>query len=325
MFLGVDGGGTKTAFCLLTAAGDVVGSATGPTSYHYSEGLDRVTDVLRAGVSAVCEQASVSPAEVGYGFFGLPGYGEASALVPVLDAIGEAVLGHRRYGCDNDAVCAWAGSLGLVDGVNVISGTGSLAYGERGARRARAGGWGEVFGDEGSAYWIAIRGLGAFSQMSDGRAPRGPLYELMRDRLEVSSDLDVVDVVLNAWHGSRMQLAGLSPMISSAAAHGDRCAAEILTEAAAQLAGVARAVRDRLEWSASDVVPISYSGGVFAAGVLTEQFTSQLRASGQRWNVQAPRYPAAVGGALYAARLAGTPLSGSAMNRLAVAADAAPS
>ncbi len=50
-----------------------------------------------------------------------------------------------------------------------------MTYGERLGVGQRVGGWGELFGDEGSAYWIrCIRGLNAFSRMSDGRIPAAP-------------------------------------------------------------------------------------------------------------------------------------------------------
>lgn len=89
----------------------------------------------------------------------MPGYGEVSAGIPVLDAAPHPKLGHERYACDNDMVCGWAGSLGGADGINVISGTGSMTYGEHRGCGTRVGGWAELFGDEGSAYWIATRVL----------------------------------------------------------------------------------------------------------------------------------------------------------------------
>jgi len=49
----------------------------------------------------------------------------------ILDALPEPLLGHRRYRCGNDMVCAWAGSLGGEDGINIVAGTGSIGYGER--------------------------------------------------------------------------------------------------------------------------------------------------------------------------------------------------
>ena len=51
---------------------------------------------------------------------------------------------------------------------NIVAGIGSICYGERNGAIARCGGWGELFSDEGSAYWIACRGLNLFSRMSDG-------------------------------------------------------------------------------------------------------------------------------------------------------------
>ncbi len=63
--------------------------------------------------------------------------------------------GHRpassaitEYTCNNDMVCGWAGSLAGSDGINVISGTGSMTHGERLGVGRRVGGWGELFGDE---------------------------------------------------------------------------------------------------------------------------------------------------------------------------------
>src|SRR2546430_4941765 len=56
---------------------------------------------------------------------------------------------------------------------------------------ARAGGWGELFGDEGSAYWITREGLRLFSRMSDGRTPRGPLHAAMRRHFGLETDLDL--------------------------------------------------------------------------------------------------------------------------------------
>ena len=176
--------------------------------------------------------ASVTPADIRYAFFGLPTYGEVSGDVSALDAIPEEILGHGRYACDNDTVCGWAGSLGGIDGINVVSGTGSITYGERAGNGVRVGGWGELFGDEGSAYWIAIKGLNAFSRMSDGRLPVGPLHETLRTHLALEADLDLVDVVLNRWQGGRSEIAALSRVVAGAAEAGDECAARILSEAA---------------------------------------------------------------------------------------------
>lgn len=316
VFLGVDGGGTKTAFCVLSDRGELVAEYAAGGSYHWALGLDGAAKVIRDGVRDVCALAGVSPGAVAYAFFGLPGHGESPDLLPALNAIPAAVLGHERYRCDNDMVCAWAGSLGARDGITVVGGTGSMAYGEHGGARARAGGWGEVFGDEGSAHWIGVRGLAAFARMSDGRLPGGPLHPLFRERLGLTEDLDLVDLVLTRWAGGRAEVAAVAPLVTEAAARGDGVAAGILRDAGGQLADVAAAVRRHLGHRPGESVPISWSGGVFSAGPVLAAFGRALADLDTGYDLRAPLYPPAVGAALYAARLAGTPLDPGAAGRL---------
>ena len=224
MFLGVDGGGTKTALCLIDHDGHLIAQQKVASVDYFTHGIEIVGRILTEGVQEICQRAGITTGELEYAFFGLPTYGEASGDVATLDAAPRAALGHDRYGCNNDMVCGWAGSLGAADGINVISGTGSMTYGERAGKGARVGGWGELFGDEGSAYWIAIRGLMAFSQMSDGRLTPGPLVDVLRSHLDLAGDLDLVDVVLNRWKGSRSEIAALSRQVGEAAALGDASA-----------------------------------------------------------------------------------------------------
>jgi N-acetylglucosamine kinase-like BadF-type ATPase len=316
MFLGVDGGGTKTAFALVDGSGQVLGRAQAPSSYYFSDGIELVGRVLKQGVDEICAAAGVSPAQIDYAFFAIPGYGEAAGDLPVLDAVPREVLGHDRYACDNDMVCGWAGSLGAVDGINVISGTGSMTYGERRGHGVRVGGWGELFGDEGSAYWIAIRGLGAFSRMSDGRQPEGPLAGLFRRHLEPASDLDVIDIVYNQWKGERGQIAALSRLVAEAAAQGDETAAAILAEAGQELALVVDVTRRRLGFAPDETVPVSYSGGTFAAEAVLAAFTAALSSRHPGYELRRPLYEPVIGAALYAAKLAGTPLDRTALDAL---------
>jgi N-acetylglucosamine kinase-like BadF-type ATPase len=322
VFLGVDGGGTKTAFALLDAHGNLRATGLAPSCYYLGQGIELVEDVLRAGVTTVCDEAGVPPERIAHAFFGLPGYGEVSADTATLDAVPARILGHRRYGCDNDMVAGWAGSLGAVDGVNVIAGTGSMAYGEHGGRALRVGGWGELFDDEGSAYWIAVRGLSAFAKMCDGRAPAGPLRARLTDHLGLAAELDLVDVVLNRWQGDRARVASLARVVAAAADDGDRACAEILREAGRLLAGLARTAVDRLGFAPGEVVPVSWSGGVFASALARDAFRAQL--ADAPVELRDPLLPPVLGAALYAARAAGSPLGAEAVTRLQAHATTAP-
>jgi N-acetylglucosamine kinase-like BadF-type ATPase len=316
-YLGVDGGGSKTAFALIDDTGHVLARATAPSSYYFSDGFDVVERVLAQGITDICAQTGIETSGIDAAFFGLPGYGEASGDVEQLDAVPGRVLGHDRYGCNNDMVCGWAGSLAGEDGINVISGTGSMTYGERLGTGHRVGGWGELFGDEGSAYWIAAQGLNAFSRMSDGRLARGPLYALMKERLQVSSDLDVVSLVIEKWGGNRGSIAALATTVCEAARQEDQVSADILAGAADELATLVETTRVLVGFGEEDPVPVSYSGGMFSDDGFLALFRAALARLPAKYDLQLPLLDPAVGAALYAAKRSGHPLSPSSLHQLA--------
>ena len=316
MFLGVDGGGTKTALCLIDHDGHMIAQRKVQSVDYFAHGIGIVGQILAPAVQGVCAEAGITPDELKFAFFGLPTYGEVSGDVAALDTAPRAALGHDRYGCNNDMVCGWAGSLGAADGINVISGTGSMTYGERAGTGVRIGGWGELFGDEGSAYWIAVRGLNAFSLMSDGRLAPGPLMDVLRVHLDLAADLDLVDVVLNRWKGSRSEIAALSRQVGEAAARGDTVCSTILADAGRELATLVDCTRRRLGFGDAETVPVSYSGGMFSSEVVLHAFTDELTRRDPHHEIRQPLYTPEVGAALYAAKLAGTPLSPDALARL---------
>ncbi|MET9002515.1 BadF/BadG/BcrA/BcrD ATPase family protein [Amycolatopsis sp. NPDC004169] len=305
MFLGVDGGGTKTAFCLVDPGGRVVAEARTASVYYLSEGLQIVEPLLREGIGEVCRAAGVEVPDITYAFFGLPAYGEISADVPVLDAVPARILGTGNYRCGNDMICGWAGSLGAVDGINVVAGTGSIAYGEHDGRQWRGGGWSELFGDEGSGYWIAVQGLNAFSRMVDGRLPAGPLVGEMRRTLGLTVDFDAIDVVVNRWHGDRARIADLSKVVVRAAEAGDAVATGVLREAGRELALLVDVGRTALGFEAAQRVPVSYSGGMFGSAHVLSSFRDALALE---YDLREPLLEPHIGAALYAARLHGHPL-----------------
>ncbi len=318
MYLGVDGGGTKTALVLVDREGSIRATHLAPGSYYLTIGIDELGTLLASAVGAVLAKAGLRRDEVDFAFFGLPAYGEDASVTGALSRAAEHSLRAGAVLCGNDMICGWAGSLLGCDGISIVAGTGSIGYGERGGAAARCGGWGELFSDEGSAYWIACRGLNLFARMSDGRAVKGPLHEIVRRHLDIHEDLDLCGHVYSRLGGDRAQIAQLGKLVTAAAEQGDDQAIAILAEAASELALIVDATRRRLGFTAAEPVKVSYSGGVFenAGAVLQQRFRAALSAFWPRYEVQAPALPPAIGAALYAAKRHGTPLSSQAIERL---------
>lgn len=316
MYLGVDGGGTKTAFVLIDRQGAIRATCQGGSAFYLEVGMEAVRTLLNDGVRSVLRAAGIAAAELEFAFFGLPVYGEDERTAD-LDRLPEGTLPRDRYLCGNDMVCGWAGSLAGQDGINVVAGTGSICYGEYEGRSARCGGVGELFSDEGSAYWIARRGLNLFSRMSDGRVARGPLYDLIRERLGARRDLEIAAWAQAELDRGRSHFAALARLVHQAAERGDAQADHLFVQAAQELAELVRATRHALAIPAAARVAVSHSGGVFGIGArVIGPFAAALDDSGTPFDLRAPRFAPAIGAALYAAKRTGHALSDAALERL---------
>ncbi len=149
-----------------------------------------------------------------------------------------------------------------------------------------------------------MQGLNAYSRMSDGRLPRGPLHALVNKSLKLENDLDLCAQVYGANARTRGELAQFSPLVAEAAALGDEAAGNILRRAGHELALIAEALRQKLGYETGEVVKLSYSGGAFNAGdLLMTPFREALTAASPAFELCRPLYDPHVGAALYAAKL----------------------
>ena len=317
LFLGVDGGGTKTDFLLIEDTGRVLARHREGCAYYLEIGLDALRALLDRGIERTLAAARASPDAVRFAFFGLPAYGEDSRLQATLDAAPGTGISATRYRCGNDVICGWAGALGGADGIHLVAGTGSIGYGEYRGRSARAGGWGELFSDEGSAYWVVREGLQAFARMSDGRLARGPLYALIRQHFALGEDLDLCGAIYGTGQPDRSRIAQLAPLIAKAVEQGDAQARRIFDAAVGELAAIVGAIRSRIDAPAQARIPVSYSGGMFRFETLIrDALGERLVREVPAYDFRAPSLPPDAGAAIYAAKLAGEPLAGGAVERL---------
>ena len=317
MYLGIDGGGTKTAFIIIDKKGLVYAQHEETTSYYIEIGLNGLKDLLIKGIEKTLNKANLTAEHIDFAFFGLPAYGEDSAVIEEITAIPSQLIPASKYACGNDMIPGWASALGCKDGINIVAGTGSIAYGELNGATARCGGWSEIFSDEGSAHWIAKCGLALFTKMSDGRLDKSPLYHLFKEHFQLSNDLDICGIILNQWQGSRSKIAQLSLLVSEAALAGDTLALDIFDQAAQELALMINSTRLQLGYQENEQVNVSYSGGVFnSKALILSPLNKHLSAISTSFKLIEPKYQPVIGSALYAAKLDGYQYSLDCLNTL---------
>ena len=202
-----------------------------------------------------------------------------------------------------DAVTALAGATASGQGIIVIAGTGSIAFGRNAeGRSARAGGWGYIFGDEGSAFDIARQALRASLRMEEGWGPPTRLRELLLEATESHSANETLHrFYAPDWPRSRV--AALAPVVDAAAAEGDSVARKILANAAQELALLAASVRGQV-WKPEEAMEVAFVGGVFHSRPVLERFRMLVEMEGYI-RCRPPLYGPAEGALREAYRCAG--------------------
>ncbi|HAL74288.1 MAG TPA: hypothetical protein DCM45_04235 [Clostridiales bacterium] len=285
LFLGIDGGGSKTLFLLCDEKGRILASQKLGGFDFTRIGVDGVRKTLAAGTSQVLRQAGATCQDVVAVCAGVPCLDEIPAWDLECPKIFAAQFPGTTVKCVNDSVVALYGALGFQPGINLIAGTGSMACGRNGNNEyARSGGWNELISDEGSCYWLGQRACSLFTRQSDGRLPRGPLYQMMRDELVLQSDYDFITYYRENLMGQRDKIAAMQMMLAKAAAAGDLSAIRSYADAAAELASLAAAVKNRLFPKDPGPVLGSCTGGLMKVGdLITVPLREQLDIQNIRW------------------------------------------
>lgn len=145
----------------------------------------------------------------------------------------------------------------------LICGTGSIVYGRTvTGELLRAGGWGYLFGDEGSGYAIGSAALRAVMQAHDGRGPETLLSELVLERYRLHTPPELIPVIYGT-ESPHSAVATLSDLVEQAAGQGDSVAIIILEESARELARAVAAVYPQL---GASTVSLAITGGTILHG-----------------------------------------------------------
>ena len=269
-YIGIDGGGTKTIFAIAGEDGRILGTVKAGSAFYKQIGEDGVLELLRKGIKEVCDLAEGDNTEIASICFGMPAWGES----PVNDKIMEdkilSSFPEWNIHIVNDCEVGWAGSLLAQPGINIVAGTGSIAFGKNeSGETARCGGWSEWFSDEGSGYWLGMKCVQLFSRQSDGRDERGPLYEIVKQELDLSVDEEIIDLFETEYLHKRDKIASLQKLLLKAANEGDKYAVGAYERAAKELYDIINGVKKKI--FASTNCMVSYSGGIFNVGDLIKK------------------------------------------------------
>jgi N-acetylglucosamine kinase-like BadF-type ATPase len=146
-------------------------------------------------------------------------------------------------------------------GISLISGTGSVAFGRnRKGATARAGGWGYLFGDLGSAYANAREALQEAARADDGCRMRTSLSRALAQFFGVATIRDVADLVYRSEDPRRL-IASAARVVFAERERGDLLAQNLIERARGGLGDLLFALADRLTLD-GEPFTLALAGGV---------------------------------------------------------------
>jgi len=260
--LGIDGGGTKTSGVVADENGNVYMQAIGGSSNPNALTREQFEEVLSNLLEELEKQDPHIFSQLDVCFAGMAGVGESGRDAEFVALLKRQLPAETQVVVKNDAYNAlYSGTLGNP-GIVQIAGTGAISFGINYEDKiVRAGGWGYLFDDAGSGYYLGNEALRSVFENYDGRGPATVLTEKVLEYFEVSYIPDLIGMVYGRDH-PRTVISKLSPIVIEAAEDGDGVAKGIICKACEEMMKCIEACHRQL-FASDHPTAIVLSGGVF--------------------------------------------------------------
>ena len=164
-YLGIDGGGTRTTAAVSDENGNIRFKAVGKSINFYSVGMEKARENLKNVINDIYN--NIGEIEFESAFIGCSAL-DNEASNETITALCDGVIRAKKIGMNSDVYVALASSGEDKCRIVAICGTGSIVTGiDENCNIKTKGGWGHIFGDEGSAYSIAVNSLKASAMLYD--------------------------------------------------------------------------------------------------------------------------------------------------------------
>jgi N-acetylglucosamine kinase len=297
LYLGVDGGGTKTQIVLLDEEKQIVGEGFAGASNPLRAGIETAVSNILTAVNNAFDIGNKNRDDIVAATLGLAGVRREDLRRRVQESFNRN-FHLKKVEVFTDAEIALFGATLGKAGLVVIAGTGSICIGQNDrGRQVMAGGWGPIAGDEGGGAGIARRALQAIAKASDGRGKHTKLIEEAIQYFRAGR-LEDLSVAIYAPQIDNARIAGFARFVINAAQENDEVAIEILREAAGELALAANTVIRELKLERKKF-PIARVGGIFRGGndLITKPFMEKIQTVAPKAFLIEPLLPPAVAAA----------------------------
>jgi N-acetylglucosamine kinase-like BadF-type ATPase len=301
IYLGVDGGQSHTEAVIGDGYGNILGCGFGGASNHAEVpgGRMRLRNAIIDSVSTALKKANLPP--ISETIFASARFGMTGGADYKREIIGEIINAeHLKVG--HDAPTALYGATAGKPGIVVISGTGSVVYGENERdETAQIGGLGFLFSDEGSGFWLAAQTIRLAIKEQDNLIENSGVEKLVTDFFKVEKIRDLTTAFYNE-KVSRDEIAALAKAAHDAAENGNELLRKQIRRGAEILVESVKSATNRLQFT--NDFPVASVGGMFRGALLKNYFAKLLSEKVPNAKFVEPVFGPAIGALLLAYRQA---------------------
>lgn len=231
LFLGIDGGGTKTEFAVISSDGSVlartVKSGCNPNDIGYSKSFTLLSEEIDKIFS---DYPSIKAM-----FLGIAGISVGNHAERLYSDL-KKCYPKTKIQIKSDTFNLFA----MYDNASmaVISGTGSVVFVKSGTEYKRIGGWGYLLDNAGSAYDIGREVIRTALYEEDMKKTPSQLSNILRKKLNVKTVWEHINTI---YSEGKPYIAKLASVAFEAYRKGDEDAARIIDESARALANLLNA------------------------------------------------------------------------------------
>lgn len=269
-YIAVDGGGSKTAFCVMDLDVGILPTLYAGTSNYKITETDGGRDTILDGFEALFTRYAIRPQEVRGLVMGMSGCDSPEDFAHYLDiALETGIPRERLYLCNDSELAFYAG--GNPPGLCIIAGTGSVSTGiAADGAKARSGGWGSPISDEGSGAWMGTRALAAALRYADGYEPYQDIFDALRAHFQVGSFEELPKRLSQI--GIPEIAASAKVVMALADADESPFATALVGQAGEKVAQIAASVYRKLRFEREEQADVVMAGSLFKSSAFHRAF-----------------------------------------------------
>lgn len=291
-YIGVDGGGTKLLAVLFDEDFNLISNSK---SGSVNPGFTAAEDIKNNFNECIDDLLyGIEIQFIEHIFISMPGPG--NLFIEMLRkkvAVKECTMLSEGYAC-------LTAGIQKTSGIIALSGTGSGVFYQEGLKTVHhIGGWGALFGDEGSGYDIGAAGLRSAQFSFDGRGIHSIIGDLIIEEFKFKSLYEIVSKVYSV-RDYRSVICKVCIIVCRAASMGDEAAVSIMEKAGCDMGLQTVTLIDKYNLSPEN--PIVVSGSVWKYNpYMYNKFVGYINDYNSKFKIYKPKFEPVIGGAAHLA------------------------